>query len=204
MRQKLLFTIALLGVVAGVISAYVYGLTLPTQSPLSVSRDPYPKGFYAEGIVQSAQSSGDDVNVYPQVAGPAVRVYVRPGTQVARGAPLLAIDDSVQRHVVAEDGAKTAAARATLRYQHDQLAVLLKQRALDSRSVSHLALVTAEDNVRIAREDLRAAIEAQAADTALLREYVLRAPVAGVVLRNVVAVGSYLSPQGVYDTYTQG
>ena len=204
MRQKLLFAIALLGVVAGVVSAFVYGVTLPTQPPLSVSRDPYSNGFYAEGIIQSAQSNGDDVNIFPQVAGPAVHVYVRPGAQVARGAPLLAIDDSVQRQVVAEDVAKAAAARATLRYQQDQLAVLLKQRALDSRSVSHLALVTAQDNVRIAREDLRVAVEAQAADTALLREYVLRAPVAGVVLRNVATVGSYLSPQGVYDTYTQG
>ncbi len=204
MKPKFLFAIALLGVVAGLVSAYLYGRKLPTQTPLAVSRDPYPTGISAEGIIQSEQASGDDINVYPQVAGPAVRVYVRPGMRVSLGAPLLAIDDAVQRRVVAADSAKVAAARATLVYQRDQLAILVKQAAFDRRAVSHLALLSARDNLRVARENLRVAIEVRAADAALLREYVLRAPVAGVVLRNVATVGSYVSPQGIYDTYTQG
>ena len=204
MKPKLLFGLALLGIVAGVVSAYVYSRKLPTQPPLAVSRDPYPTGIYAEGIVQSEQPSGDDINIYPQVAGPAVRVYARPGTRVALGAPLLAIDDAVQRRVVAEDSAKVAAASATLIYQRDQLAILVRQAALDRRAVSRLAMLTAQDNLGIARENLKVAVMARAADAALLREYVLRAPVAGIVLRNVATVGSYVSAQGIYDTYTQG
>lgn len=203
MKQKLLFAVALLGILAGLVSAYVYGRKLPTQAPLAVSRDPYPSGIYAEGIIQSEQASGDDVNIYPQVAGTATHVYAGPGQRVARGAPLLAIDDAVQRRLVAADGAKISAARAALRYQRDQQAVLVKQAAIDRRAVSRLALLTAADNVRIAEENLKVAAATRATDEALLHEYVLRAPVAGTVLRNIATVGNYLSPQGVYDTYTQ-
>ena len=39
---------------------------------------------------------------------------------------------------------------------------------------------------------------------ALLQKYTLRAPVDGTVIAVGAAVGSYLSPQGVYDSYTQG
>ncbi|MHB1871837.1 MAG: efflux RND transporter periplasmic adaptor subunit [Steroidobacteraceae bacterium] len=204
MKQKLLFAVALLGILLGVVSAYVYGRKLPTQAPLAVSRDPYPSGIYAEGIIQSEQASGDDINVYPQVSGTATHVYVGPGQRAAQGAPLLAIDDAVQRRIVDADSAKISAALATLRYQQDQQAVLVKQATIDRRAVSRLALLTAADNVRIAEENLKVAVAARAADEALLREYVLRAPVAGTVLRNVATVGNYLSPQGVYDTYTQG
>jgi HlyD family secretion protein len=204
MKQKLLFIVALLGVLVGLASAYVYGRKLPTQAPLAVSRNPYPSGIYAEGIIQSEQASGDDINVYPQVAGSATRVYAMPGQRVAQGAPLLAIDDSVQRRIVGADSAKISAALATLHYQQDQQAVLVKQSAIDRRAVSRLALLTAADNVDIAEENIKVAVTTRAADEALLRQYVLRAPVAGTVLRNIATVGNYLSPQGVYDTYTQG
>ena len=204
MKPKLLFAVALLGIVAGLASAYLYGRKLPTQTPLAVSRNPYPSGISAEGIIQSEQASGDDINVYPQVAGPTVRVYVQPGARVSLGDPLLAIDDAVQRRVVVADGARVAAARATLAYQRDQLAILVKQAAFDRRAVSHLALLSARDNLRIAHANLKVAVAVRAADAALLREYVLRAPVAGLVLRSPATVGSYVSPQGIYDTYTQG
>ncbi len=38
----------------------------------------------------------------------------------------------------------------------------------------------------------------------MLAKYVLKAPTDGVVLSINAAVGSYISPQGAYDTYTQG
>lgn len=204
MRQRLLFVVAILGIIAGLTSAYVYQRKLPTQPPLAVSRDPFSAGVYAEGIVQSEQASGDDVNVYPEVSGSTVRVDARPGSEVARGTPLFSIDDSVQRRIVAQDLAKEAAARATLRYQQDQLSILLRQSGIDARSVSRLALLSAQDNLRIARENLRVAIAARAADSTLLSKYVVRAPLAGIVMRNSAAIGSYVSPQGIYDTYTQG
>src|SRR6185437_9092980 len=49
-----------------------------------------------------------------------------------------------------------------------------------------------------------AALEKQyEAANALLGKYTLRAPMDGVVMAVGTAVGSYVSAQGVYDTYTQ-
>ena len=45
---------------------------------------------------------------------------------------------------------------------------------------------------------------AYAAGNALLAKYTLRAPIDGVVLSVHAASGSYISPQGAYDSYTQG
>ncbi|HTR53576.1 MAG TPA: biotin/lipoyl-binding protein [Kofleriaceae bacterium] len=49
-----------------------------------------------------------------------------------------------------------------------------------------------------------ALVRAAAASTALLAKYTIRAPADGVVMSVNTAVGSYVSPQGTYDTYTQG
>ena len=38
----------------------------------------------------------------------------------------------------------------------------------------------------------------------MLSKYVIKAPADGVILTIKAAVGSYISPQGVYDTYTEG
>jgi HlyD family secretion protein len=49
-----------------------------------------------------------------------------------------------------------------------------------------------------------AARNAYLSSRALLSKYLLRAPRDGVVLSINAAVGSYISPQGVYDSYTEG
>jgi HlyD family secretion protein len=46
--------------------------------------------------------------------------------------------------------------------------------------------------------------KAFAASSALLAKYTVRAPVDGTVLSIQTSAGSYVSPQGVYDPYTQG
>ncbi len=49
-----------------------------------------------------------------------------------------------------------------------------------------------------------AASKAFKASSALLAKYTIKAPVDGVIFSVKAAVGSYISPQGTYDTYTQG
>jgi HlyD family secretion protein len=49
-----------------------------------------------------------------------------------------------------------------------------------------------------------AAARTYAAGNALLERYTVRAPVDGVVLAVNTAAGSYVSPQGVYNSYTEG
>ena len=58
-------------------------------------------------------------------------------------------------------------------------------------------------DVRNQEQQAEALEKAAAAADALLAKYTLRAPRDGVVLSVSAAVGSYVSPQGVFDTYTQ-
>lgn len=204
MKHKILFVVAFLGIIAGLVSAYLYRQELPAHAPLAPTRDPYTEGIYAEGIVQSPLENGENINIYPEVGGTVTRIFVHDGQTVGKDAPLLAMDDSVQKEVVAEDEAKVGAAQAALIYQRHQLAILEKEVSIDPRTVSRMTLVNTRDNVLVARKNLEVAISTHAVDEALLRKYVLRAPVPGPVLRVGAAVGSYISAQGVYGTYSQG
>ncbi len=204
MKQRILFAVAFLGIIVGLMSAYLYRQELPVHAPLAPSRDPYANGIYAEGIIQSPQENGENINIFPEVGGTVTSIFVHEGEAAAKDMPLVAIDDSVQKEIVAEDKAKIGAARATLIYQQDQLAILKKEEGIDPRAVSRMTLVNTQDNVLVARENLKVAVSTYAADNAVLNKYVLRAPVMGTVLRVGAAVGSYVSSQGVYGTYTEG
>jgi HlyD family secretion protein len=58
-------------------------------------------------------------------------------------------------------------------------------------------------DIRSQEQQAAAASRAYLASSALLDRFTVRAPVEGIVLTVNTAVGSYVSPQGVYDTYTQ-
>ena len=115
MRNKVIFALAALGLLSGAISAYVSGqepkLPPPAFAPAS---NPYAKGIYAEGIVESYQASGANVNVYPEVPGVITEILVSEGQSLARGTPLATIEDSVQRGTVEQQRAQLEAARALL------------------------------------------------------------------------------------------
>ena len=46
--------------------------------------NPYASAIYAEGIVESAQTSGENINVYPEVAGTVKQIFVSEGQEVER------------------------------------------------------------------------------------------------------------------------
>jgi len=256
-RNRLIFALALAGVVAGGISAYVSGqepkLPPPAFAPAS---NPYPKGIYANGMVESYQASGANVNVFPEVAGVVTQVLASEGQAVQRGAPLVAIEDSVQRGLVEQQRAQleaaqavlaelraqprpetlevakaqAAAARASLKTARDSYEKQLRSYQLEPRSVSKDTLDSAENAMRVAEANLKVAerqleltqagawiydirnqesqvtalAKALASSTALLAKFTVRAPADGPVLAVNVAVGSYVSGQGAYDSYTQG
>ena len=90
MRNRILYVVALLGVMAGFGSAYVYGRPQTALPPaFSPAPNPYPKGVYATGIVESYQSHGENINIYPEVSGVIRRVLVAEQQVVTRGTPLL-------------------------------------------------------------------------------------------------------------------
>jgi HlyD family secretion protein len=257
MKSKLVFVLAGLGLLAGLVAAYVFGVRKPPEPPaFTPASNPYAKGIYAEGIVESFQSTGSNINIYPEVAGTVTEILVHDGQAVHRGTPLFRLDDSVQRATVEQLQAQAEAARAVLdelkaqprkevlevslaqldaaqaneKTARDQLAKIRASHRLNARSVSKNDLDNAINAFKAARTssevarkqyeltragawsfDIRsqekqydALLKSAASASALLGKYTVSAPTDGVVYSIGFAVGSYLSPQGAYDTYTQG
>jgi HlyD family secretion protein len=257
MRYRLLFSLAFLGIVAACIAGYVFSVEKPAQPPVfNPSSNPYPQGIYAEGIVESDQSSGENINVYPEVPGTVKQILVSEGQSVRRGDSLVLIDDSVQKATaeqlqsqaeaalsllqelqaqprqenldVAE--AQVQAAQAMLKTADDALQKQQTAYAMNTRAISKEALDSAMNASAVAKANLAVAkrqydlMKAGAwiydvknqerqynalqksylASSALLSKYTLRAPSDGTVLTVHPAVGSFVSPQGSYDSYTQG
>ncbi|OJB03336.1 HlyD family secretion protein [Burkholderia ubonensis] len=257
MKHRLVFVIALAGFLASLVAAWVYSRQEPPQPPVfKPAANPYARGVYANGIVESEQPAGANVNVYPDVSGAVTRVLVHDGDAVKAGDALLTIDDSVQRATAAQlaaqadaaaamldelkaqprrevldvASAQMTAAQASLKLAQDQYDKQRRAYDIDPKAVSRDALDTAANGVRVATANLGVVTrqyqltkagawnydvrnqQAQAialrrgadAAAALLARYTLRAPTDGVVLAMNAAVGTYLSPQGLYDTYAQG
>lgn len=257
MRSKILFALVILGLVGGLVSAYVYGIRgKPLPPAFNPAQNPYAKGIYANGIIESYQSNGANINIYPEVPGTVTQIPVKEGDKVNEATPLLLIDDSVQKATVEQQKAQAEAAlallrelkaqprsevirvskaqvdyaAAQLRTSLDTMIKLRKSSALDPKSVSKDQLDTAENTVKANQANLgvarrqyeltkagawiydiqnqqhlyEALSKTYASGAALLAKYTIRAPVAGVVLAINAAVGSFVSPQGIYDTYTQG
>jgi HlyD family secretion protein len=256
-RNKVLFSLSIIGIFIGMVSAYIYGIEKRPQPPVfNPASNPYAKGIYANGIIESYQTNGENINIYPEVPGTVIKILVNEGETVKKGAPLLVIDDSVQRATAEQQKSQAEAAlalleelkaqprkenlevakaqvefaSASLKSSQDQLD---KQRAsyeLDPKSVSKDALDNAENAVKVARANLEvvrkqyeltsagawiydirnqknqynALSKSYMASTSLLAKYTVKAPADGMVLSMNAAVGSYISPQGAYDTYTQG
>jgi HlyD family secretion protein len=251
-----LFSLVALGITGGFVSAYVYARP---KHPLPPAFDPAPnpfgQGIYANGILESYQGSGANVNLYPEVAGTVTKVLVDEGQTVTRGTPLFVVDDSVQTALVAQQQAQAEAAHAVLqelralprqetlavaraqvetataglKSAEDQLDKQTRAIELDTRAVSKDVYDNATNAAKVARANLEVVTKqyeltkagawaydvrnqekqvealgkAASASAALLAKYTVKAPADGVVLSVRVAVGSYVSPQGIYDTYTQ-
>ena len=219
MRNKFLFALAVVGMLAGLISAYFFGIQHKPQPPaFKPASNPFEKGIYANGIIESYQESGSNINLYPEVAGPVVRIMVSEGQQVKAGTPLFMIDNDVQRATVEQQKAQADSALAQIKLASASLRNLQdqydKQQAsydLDPKSVSRDALDTARNsvevgkaNLEVAQKQYQALLKGYRASKVLLSKYVVYAPSNGKILSINAAVGSYLSPQGTYDTYTGG
>ncbi|MHB8909568.1 MAG: HlyD family secretion protein [Syntrophales bacterium] len=257
MRNKIIFILAVIGLAAGLVSAYLFGIEKKPQPPaFNPASNPYGKGIYANGIIESYQANGANINIYPEVPGTITRILVAEGLSVRKGMPLVEIDDSVQRATVAQQKSQAEAARALLeelmaqprkevmdvaaaqveyasaglKSAQDQLDKQRRSYELEPKSVSRDALDNAENAVKAAKTNLEvvrrqydltkagawiydirnqenqynALSKAYMASSALLDKYIVKAPTDGVILSINAAVGSYISAQGTYDTYTQG
>ncbi len=254
--RKLIFALSFVGLLAGCFAAYMAAIVQPVLPPaFSPPTNPYPNGIYAEGIVESDQPSGENINVYPEVSGTVKQIPVTEGQEVKKGTVLLVLDDSIQRATteqlqsqaqaaftlldelkaqprketldVAE--AQVVAAQAALKTAQDELDKQQAAYDLNPKSISKDALDSAANAVANAKANLEVACKqrdltkagawvydidnqertynaltkSHASASALLGKYTLVAPKDGIVLAINPTVGSYVSAQGAYDTYTQ-
>ena len=189
-RNKIIFALSIIGILAGLVAAYLFGIERKAQPPVfKPVSSPYDSAIYANGIIESDQSSGANINIYPEVSGPITQVLVREGQTVSAGTLLFTIDDSVP-------GANVELAEANLKAARDQYDKRRAAYDIDPKSISKDVLDTAEDAVVQAAATLKAA-------NALLQKYSVKAPLDGVVLALNATAGSYVSSQGAYDTYTE-
>jgi HlyD family secretion protein len=145
MRNKIIFALSIIGILAGLVAAYLFGLETKAQPPVfQPVSSPYQTAIYANGIIESDQASGSNINVYPEVSGPITQVLVREGQSVVAGTPLVAIDDSVQ-----------SANTDQLRLQAEAALALLNELKAQPRTealaIAKAQVVLAESNLRVAR-----------------------------------------------------
>src|SRR5208283_1495243 len=113
-RNTIIFALAIIGVLAALIGAYIFGIQRKAQPPVFTPvSNPYSSGIYANGIVESYQPSGENINIFPEISGPVIKVLVHEGQQVSAGTVLFTIDDSVQK-------ANTELAESNLKVAQDQ------------------------------------------------------------------------------------
>ncbi|HVW75819.1 MAG TPA: biotin/lipoyl-binding protein [Rhizomicrobium sp.] len=214
-----LFALAFVGLLAGLISAYISARPVVALPPaFAPAANPYANGIYVNGIVESLQAHGANISIFPEVPGPVTRVFVSEGDHVRAGDPLIAIDDSVQRQTTEQQkaqmeaaAAQVASARASVKTLADTYAKQKQSQAIDPQSVSRDILDTAQNTLNTARANLLVAqsqhgalVRSVAASEALLRKYTIHAPQDGIVMSLDTMTGSYVSSQGAYNPYTQG
>jgi HlyD family secretion protein len=205
MRNKLLIGIAIFGILVGLGSAFFMRLSPKSEPPaFKPASNPYRSGIYANGIIESAQQAGANVNIYPEVSGTVMKILVSEGAQVKNGTPLIMLDDTVQRSTAESAKASVAVAEAALGNVQSQYEKLKVSWNLDPRSVSRDALDTASNAVRSAKASLELTRKQYEAAKALLGKYTLTARQDGMILAINTSVGSYISSQGGYNSYTSG
>jgi HlyD family secretion protein len=116
MKKNLIFALSLFGVLMGFAAAYYFGIERHAQPPVfKPAVSPYEKAIFANGIVESSQNSGVNINMYPEVAATIQKIAVREGQLVKAGDLLIGLDDSVQAATAHSLHMQALAAQAVLR-----------------------------------------------------------------------------------------
>jgi HlyD family secretion protein len=148
MKTRWLFILSATGIVAACIAAYFSSITKAAEPPVfNPASNPYNEGIYAEGIVESVQSSGMNINMYPEVAGTVKQIFVVEGQVVRKGTPLLLVDDSIQRATAEQQHSQAQAAHAML----EELRAEPRKETLD---VNIAQVLAAQANLKTAKDEL--------------------------------------------------
>lgn len=115
MKSKLLFILAMIGVIGALASAFMFRSEKdPIPPAFNPAANPYSKGIYANGIIESYQSNGANINIFPEVPGVITQIAAVEGATVKKGEILIQLDDSVQRRACEQLKAQADASLAAL------------------------------------------------------------------------------------------
>ncbi len=184
MKKNAIFILAALGILAGVIAAYLFGIERKAQPPVFAPvSNPYQSAIYANGIIESDQAGGSNINIYPEVSGLVKTVLVHEGQKVSAGTTLIGINDSVQeasteqlrlqaeaalallqelqtaprKETLAIASSQVTLAQANLKITQDQYDKRHASYEADAKSISKDILDTADNAVRQAAAALEVA-----------------------------------------------
>jgi HlyD family secretion protein len=148
MKTRWIFILSAAGILAACYVAYLSTITHAAEPPVfNPAANPYADGIYAEGMVESTQSSGENIDMYPEVAGTVKQIFVKEGQAVRKGDPLLEIDPSIQQAIAEQQQAQAQAARALL----EELVAEPRKETLD---VTAAQVAAAEASLKTAADTL--------------------------------------------------
>jgi RND family efflux transporter MFP subunit len=177
MKPRFAYLLVALALVAAAAAAFVW---LRRPAEVQGARTTIGRAVevvYATGFVEPRQP----VEAAARVTAPIAEVLAEEGQRVARGQPLVRLEDDEQRQAIAQLAAQTANAEFEER----------RTLALFNRGFASAA---ARDRVVTAASAARAA---EAVARARLDQFVLRAGIAGVVLRRDAEPGDLATPNRV-------
>jgi HlyD family secretion protein len=148
MKNKVILALSLVGILAGTATAYFFSIQKPPLPPVfNPVSNPYVSGIYAEGIVESVQSSGENINIYPEVPGTVKEILVAEGQEVRKGTPLVLIDASIQR-------ATTEQQKSAAQASHAMLEELVAEPRKENLDVAEAQVVSAQAALKTAEDEL--------------------------------------------------
>ena len=148
-KLRLELVLAALGLAAGLAGAYIFGFHAAALAPaFNPAVNPFAKGLYAEGIVESYQNNGENINIYPEVPGTIVDIPIHEGQVVHKDSILLRMDDTVQRATSEQQKSQAEAALATLQE-------LRAEPRAETFEVSKAQLTYAKAQLKAAQDELQ-------------------------------------------------
>lgn len=188
--KKILYILLILPLIVGckekktkkTVSTYVPEISVskPIVEDVTLTKD-YP------GYLTSEQT----VNLVARVNGTLEAASYTPGTRVKKGQLLFVIEPTIYKNEVAQAEATLRTSQAQLEYSRNNYARM--QEALKSDAVSQIQVIEALASAREDSASINNSIAALNTARTNLDYCYIRAPFDGIVSKNTVDVGSYIS-----------
>lgn len=204
MLNRAIIILAIIGIFTGLGAAYLMSIkNTPLPPAYPPVANPFHDGIYANGIIETAQHSGENINIYPEVSATITRIHVKDGDHIQKGTPLFDLEDSVQQANLLSQQAQIKSAKAQYKLANDSYLKVLHAWQLNHDAISQDGLDNARNSTDLAAANLEVAEQQYQGTLNLLKKYHVTALSDGKVLTVNAAVGGFVSTQGVYDSYTQ-